>query len=277
MPALVIHRGPLSDEERGDLIFDGHLVVFPAVAGLDEFRSYVAAAIHERFGDDPPLAHRTWSPEQLQAEIKDLRNQIRHDRRAQELFASALASIGSDLDDTYWDRLYLRIFPPGAEHTRSGTGWHRDTWGSGIASQTNWWTPIFPITAGRTITFALDHWSRSVKNDSGSWSPPKADSSDSAGKTGARAQVIPAPEDDLEGIAEVPVAMDPGDLLCFSGAHLHRSVPNLTDRIRFSIEIRTLTSADVNTGRGAPNTDWTEAVPRYGWFRHIRTDTVMPR
>jgi len=275
MPAVIVRRGPLSDDERGELIFDGHLVVFSAVEGLEEFRSRIATVIHERLGDDPCTAHRTWAPDRLRAAIKDMRDQVRGDHRARELFATALASVGGDLNDSYADRMYLRALPPGPEYARSGTGWHRDTWGSGVASQTNWWTPIFPITAGRTIAFALDHWTRRVRNDSDSWSPPRLASSDDPPPGATTAQVIPEPEEDLAGIAEIPAVMDPGDLLCFSGAQLHRSVPNFTDRIRFSIEIRTLTSAEVRQGRGAPNVDWPDARPRYGWFRHLRTDEAM--
>ena len=65
------------------------------------------------------------------------------------------------------------------------------------------------------------------------------------------------------------VAIEPGDLLCFSGAHLHAGVPNHTGVARFSIETRTVDADDVAAGRGAPNVDG--AAPRVAreWFRRV--------
>ena len=66
-----------------------------------------------------------------------------------------------------------------------------------------------------------------------------------------------------------PVVIDPGELLSFSGAHLHASMPNSTEFARFNLETRTVSIDDLADNRGAPDID--HAAPRRptGWFSRI--------
>ena len=60
--------------------------------------------------------------------------------------------------------------------------------------------------------------------------------------------------------------IEPGELLCFSGAHLHASRPNRTGRTRISIDLRTV---DVMDGQGAPNVDGLTRRTGYDWFHRL--------
>lgn len=263
MTSVHIIRAPIDDRRRGELLFAGALLVLPGAPGLDAFRDRIAVLICERLGtDDPESALAELAPAELESAVADLREQVRRDETGREHLLSALALTGADLDDTYWDRVNLRVLPHGAAHTGRGTGWHRDTWGSNIAAQTNWWTPIFPLAQGRTISFAPGLWQVPVANDSAGWSP-------AAARQGT-VPLIPAPRESLDGVVELPVVIEPGDLLCFSAAQLHRSVPNLTGRARFSVEVRTVTGEDVRSGRGAPDVDTANPEAHHRWFRHVR-------
>jgi hypothetical protein len=51
------------------------------------------------------------------------------------------------------------------------------------------------------------------------------------------------------------VVTPPGGTLVFSAAHLHSTVPNTTDKTRFSIDFRTVNIDDLIEGVGAPNVD----------------------
>jgi ectoine hydroxylase-related dioxygenase (phytanoyl-CoA dioxygenase family) len=51
------------------------------------------------------------------------------------------------------------------------------------------------------------------------------------------------------------VVPEPGGVLIFSGNQLHSTVPNTSDRTRFSIDFRTVHIDDVAEHRGAPNID----------------------
>ena len=47
----------------------------------------------------------------------------------------------------------------------------------------------------------------------------------------------------------------PGEVLLFSGAQLHASIPNTSGRARFSVDFRTVDVPDLMAGRGAPLVD----------------------
>jgi ectoine hydroxylase-related dioxygenase (phytanoyl-CoA dioxygenase family) len=69
--------------------------------------------------------------------------------------------------------------------------------------------------------------------------------------------------------SELRIIIEPGDLLCFSGAHLHASVPNVSERTRVSVELRTVNLDDFLRGRGAPDLDGHAPQVQLEWFRSI--------
>ena len=134
-----------------------------------------------------------------------------------------------------------------------------------------------PITPGRTVAFYPSYWSRSIENSSSDWDLEEI----RARRRGeARAKtpspVVPEPTEAVDTTSELRVVVEPGDVLCFSGAHLHAGTPNSTGVARFSIEARTVDAGDAAAKRGAPNVDG--AAPRIAsdWFRHVLDDTPLP-
>jgi ectoine hydroxylase-related dioxygenase (phytanoyl-CoA dioxygenase family) len=75
--------------------------------------------------------------------------------------------------------------------------------------------------------------------------------------------------------SERRVVLEPGDLLCFSGAHLHASVPNVSERTRVSVELRTVNLDDFRSGRGAPNLDGRAPQVPLQWFRSIVDESPL--
>ena len=253
--ALHVCHKTMDDRARGDAIFAGALVVFAGVEGLAEFRTRVDELVRASFGvHEPELAQSTMPRAVYLDAVRTVQKAVRADALAHRLLLDALSSTGLDRSETYWDWVHLRVLPSGSEFADSGTGWHRDTWASSLDAQTNWWTPIYPITADRTISFAPAHWSTPVENSSAGWSPGSA-------------ELIPRPLEALDP-DEQRVVIEPDDLLCFSGAQLHGTVANDTGRARFSVEVRTISRTDVREGRGAPAVDATAPRPQFGWFRH---------
>jgi hypothetical protein len=95
-----------------------------------------------------------------------------------------------------------------------------------------------------------------------------------AGKAAA-IPVVPEPSAPVDTTAELRLVVEPGDLLCFSGAHLHASVPNTSGVTRFSLEARTVDVDDVASGRGGPNVDGQAPRVPLDWFHHIENDTPL--
>ena len=69
----------------------------------------------------------------------------------------------------------------------------------------------------------------------------------------------------------VPVIIEPGDIMAFSGAHLHCSIPNRTGLARISTETRTVSAHDLTYSRSAKNVDCSAPITYFDWFHHIET------
>jgi hypothetical protein len=259
--------GALEDGLRREWIYAGDLLVFKGVEPMAEFGAFADGMIREIFGtEDPVMAQFELGRGEYLSEVEELQRRFRKHAGAKELFLAALGDVGVDLRRTFWDWLYLRVSPHGEEHSgrrTAGLGFHRDTWASNVYAQTNWWAPIYPITAGRTIAFYPGYWEKALKNTSADWDLEEI----RAGRSNA--PVVPEPGEPVDTASEVRIVIEPGDLLCFSGAHLHASVPNTTGVARFSVEVRTVDGGDVAGGIGAPNVDGEAPRVAVGWFRHV--------
>ncbi|MBA2529592.1 MAG: hypothetical protein H0V19_06450 [Euzebyales bacterium] len=260
--ALHVLPGPLSDRRRSDLVFDGALLVFPSVAALDALRAETDTLVRAALGDDPCNAQLRSVPEEFAAEVSALQRRYRTHPAVRDGFLDVLNEVGMDSATAYWDWLYLRV-QPHADHTPAGTlGVHRDTWSSNVLAQTNWWTPIYPISAERTVAFHPAYWQRPVPNTSAGW-----DLDQPHGRP-----LVPVPSGPVDTAGEVRIVIEPGDLLCFSGAQLHASVPNTSGVTRFSVEVRTVVADDVRQGRGAPDVDGRAPHTAWRWFTQLAGD-----
>jgi hypothetical protein len=259
-----------ADDARRAAVYGGELMVFPAIPPMRELCHLSDQLIRDHFGPDPLHAHDRLNPDQHAALATALRNEYRRHPEVRQLFLAAFAHIGVDLERIYWDQLKARVVASGPGGNRLGV--HRDTWGSNVYAQTNWWAPIYPITPERSVAFYPDYWSRPLANNSADWDLHDIRARRRAGKPIA---LVPHPTEPVDDGNELRVAIEPGDLLCFSGAHLHASVPNHTGVTRFSVDTRTVDAADLAAGRGAPNVDG--AAPRVAleWFRRVSDDSPL--
>ncbi len=274
MSVLRVVSGALGDGLRREFVYGGDLLVFKDVPPLKEFCGLTDALIREVFGTaDPVRAQFELDRDEYLSGVEALQKRFRKDTGAKELFLAALGHVGVDLRRTFWDWLYLRVSPHGEEYSSRRTaklGFHRDTWSSNVYAQTNWWAPIYPISPGRTMAFYGEYWERPLKNTSGGWDLEEI----RAGRS--TAPLVPEPTETVDTASELRPVIEPGDLLCFSGAHLHASVPNATGVARFSVEARTVDAGDAADGRGAPNLDGEAPRVALDWFRHVDDGTPLP-
>jgi hypothetical protein len=246
--------GPLEEKQRSQLIFRGDLLVFKRVPALVEAATVGDELIPSAPGED---------------EIDDAKSRFRKDQRIDRLMRSALDQVGVATDHTYWDPPRLRIVPPGAEGQVGTIGFHRDTWGSNVLAQTNWWLPLRPLTHDRAIAFYTEYWSRPIANTSADWDLAEIRERRQAGEPIDDLPIVPVPSEPVSTASELRMVIDPGDLLCFSGAHLHASVPNTSGAARVSVELRTVNRDDLVRGRGAPDLDGRAPETPLHWFRSM--------
>ena len=250
-------------DELSEALFDGALVVLPGLPSVAELGARVRGILAETFAADELCCVEVGLSE---ADFRRLallaRRRVTGDAAVAELWRATLTAVGLATDAMWLDRIRLRVVPSrrDIDHRRLQVlAPHRDTWGSGIAAQVNWWLPLYPLADTRTMLVWPHLFRRPIANDSAAWS---FEAARNGGLLLPTAQVEPPG-------ASVPIRLEPGQLLAFSAAHLHGGVADASGLTRFSIDTRTVWEADRLAGRGAPNVDGPAATPdrqMWRWF-----------
>ena len=271
MPVNPINKH-LNYDAVGERVYRGEVLLF---TGGGQRLLRMARTLCRRVFATPDIekAHEKYSGEQFllrAAEAQEAFNQSAY----KYCFADWLKHLGIAVDnDIYWDTLGLRIAPP-VQHRSAGGGFrshvnvHRDTWGSGIQAQINWWAPITPLAYKRTMAFYPHYWTQPLKNTTDCWSFADYMKARREAKASGKAASYPSVPRNTEQPHTPPHLIKPhcGQLLAFSSAHLHSSVLNRTGHTRFSLEIRTVRRQHILAGKGAPNVDCYSEPPLYQLF-----------
>lgn len=252
-------------------IFSGEILVFrgaPAVATLVD---YADRMVQDFFPNGPPeKAADRLAPADFIKRMAALRRRYGEDPEAARLWREALAQCGCALERTYWDHVRVRVNPSGrSHHSRRIVNLpaHRDSWGSNLAQQINWWAPLYPLSEGRTLLIYPQAWNRPVANDSADWDLLELKRRRAEGDV-RDYPLLPTASDPSQWGAPLALLPEPGDIVAFSAAHLHASAVNETGLCRFNIEGRTIDADAFAAGGGAPDPDG--AAPRRAlhWFTH---------
>jgi hypothetical protein len=104
--------------------------------------------------------------------------------------------------------------------------------------------------------FDLASFGRAVPNTSGDFDYYRNNSQrlSTAKSVGKEQQSRPGAIDHESGVDLIPIPA-PGQVLLFSGAQLHRSVPNSSGLARYSVDFRTVDARDLQAGHGAALAD----------------------
>jgi len=272
MPAIHHVTAPMAEAERNERVYRGEILVFRGFAAVAGLVAALQAHCRRHLGDDPERAHAAMAEEAVNAAAESLRQAVLADKGIAAALRRALEAIGADPAATYGDGIKQRVQMPHSVSGRrmvSPLGAHRDTWGSNIMAQTNWWAPTFPTTPQRTIALFPTWLERPVANDSDGWDFAELRRRLKAQGPDPDYPLLPLATEPPPWTEAVPVSLVPGDLMCFSGAHLHASVPNETARTRLSFELRTVNAADAAAGRGAPNVDGRPVRTTWQLFRRL--------
>lgn len=267
----------IDDRARGERIFRGEVIVQGGIGALDELIAHADTMIRAAFAPHDPLrAHEAIEPAAYAQIAEALIAAFQRNDDTRALFRSMLKAAGVDTARVYWDKLRLRVQPPGDRHQSRhvlNLPPHRDTWGSNLLCQINWWAPLYPLTAMRTMVLYPAHWQTPIANTSAAWD---YDEMRRPLRRGGDYPLLPVATGKVDDSGAWPALIDPGELLCFSGAHLHASVANGTDVARFNIETRTVALDDLAEARQAPDKD--HAAPRrpLEWFVRIDDGAPLP-
>jgi hypothetical protein len=218
--------------------------------------------------------------ELLAAAQRAFSNHAEAKRRWQEIVVEA----GLDPAETARDRLILRFQPPHPPEARrewarstATVGFHRDSWGTNLYAQVNWWAPVYPITAGRTFAFYPDLFDRPLANSSATFDLAEVIRRQrEAPETFGPGESVPRLLEAIDPAEAQPVVIEPGEIIAFSSQHAHAGVENHTDLTRISLDTRTLQITDQQEGRGARNVDGRAKWVAFGMFRRMSDGKQLP-
>jgi hypothetical protein len=251
-----------SDEARRKLLFRGQLLVYSPRRSSLALVEFARELIREAFGAlEPRDAQHSLPVEEYVAILSQLKPKFINHPTSKDLVRGILAEIGCNPGNTYFDVPRMRTATSGGYLT-SGIAYafhpHRDTWYSAPTSQINWWMPIYDIEPDSAMAFHTRYWDTPIDNESNEFNyyeyvqTSRKDAAKHVKKDTRKQPRATAP---VELDPQLRVITRAGGMLLFSGAHLHSTVPNTTDRTRFSIDFRTVHLDDVAAKKGAPNID----------------------
>lgn len=271
---------PLNDTARNKLLYNANVIIFEQLPAILEINAYLDRLVLNIFRDlpkdfifDEPDNKQHNST--FNIKIGELQKHFSEDSRFSVLFRLALKQTGMDIECNYADSLFLRCVPPLLKNNlyRGKISHHRDTWGSNIQQQINWWSSLCPVTEENTLVFYPEYWEKPIENSTSEWSYSAFCEARAFAKRHGISHIdYPyAPEATQTIFCGNPVSIisNPGDLVCFSSAHLHASTEKPRGYCRFSIELRTFAEADAYLNIPPENVDNANFEPRYDWFKRL--------
>lgn len=251
------------DQSPSDLrqaLYDGHLVILTRLKSVADFVDYAREQLIDLFRPyEPEQAHEHFEKAQMARILGAWKPRFIHSEVSERLVRSIIREAGLSEAVTYYDVPKPRTaFPSG--HLTTGIAyafpWHRDVWYSAPAQQINWWLPVYRVRQNNAMTFDLPKFDQAVPNSSAEFDYYENNVArlTTASSVTREAQSRPGalhhrPTTDL------PILPAPGQVLLFSGAQLHATIPNTSGRSRFSVDFRTVDITDVEAHRGAPLVD----------------------
>jgi hypothetical protein len=256
---IVVDPDVSSDNLRQQL-YAGNLMILTRLQALRDFVEYTREELTELFRpNDPEHVHEHIDPPEMAKILGAWKPGFIHSERSRKLVRAIIAEAGFPADGTHYDLPKPRTsFPSG--HLTTGVAfafpWHRDVWYSAPAQQINWWLPVFPVRDDNAMSFDLASFDRAVPNSSDTFDYYRNNAArrTTAAQVTREIQARPGALNHHPG-QELIILPAPGEVLLFSGAQLHASIPNTSGQARFSVDFRTVDVGDLIAGRGAPLVD----------------------
>lgn len=259
--SAVYFDSDMTDEERRARLYAGDIFIFSPTEASRALAKLARQMLEEGFHPkDPRSLHREMDVGDVVDVLAKLKPQFIHHPECKKLIPQIMNELNVDPDKLYFDVPRLRSAYP-KEFLSAGIAYafhpHRDTWYSAPMCQVNWWMPIYPIEPHNAMNFYPRHFDEAIRNTSDTynyyeWNEKSRASAAKHVTSDTRQQ--PKAVQDLDPV-KVCFIPPPASLIVFSGAHLHETVPNLTDVARYSIDFRTVFLDDVELRKGAHNVD----------------------
>ena len=194
-----------------------------------------------------------------------IQNRIKFCKLIRKCFAKFLSQIELDIQSTFMDYITFRYSPASSMKnigTLIPTPAHRDTWASNIFNQINFWFPTHNVSDRNSIFFVPKYFQKRVSNNSDEWSFYRYKKTKEFLSTPV--SNIKFPQNQI-----VSFNVKKGEVLCFSGHHIHGSLVGESDRL--NLETRIVCENDEENYKIPVNLDAMGTVRKNKWFRNLKT------
>jgi hypothetical protein len=230
-------------------------------------------------GTDPRLVHTLMPVKEFVQVVSRIKGQFTNSAQAKEIIRDFIVELGEKPADYLFDVPRLRVVPH-YDYLHAGVSYaykpHRDTWYGSVQCQLNTWTPVFGVTPDTTMSINPEYFSVPVENSSVDWRLADWINNErwKASQTlNEETRVHPVPLEGINTSNELRIGLNGGEIIVFSGAHLHGTVPNRSGQTRFSTDFRLMHVEDLKAGRGAVNVDNGCSDPEAGFKDYFYADS----
>ena len=194
-----------------------------------------------------------------------IQNRIKFCKLIRKFFTNFLLQIELGIQSTFMDYITFRYSPASGMKnigTLIPTPAHRDTWASNIFNQINFWFPTHNVSDRNSIFFVPKYFQKRVSNNSDEWSFYRYKKTKEFLSTPV--SNIKFPQNQI-----VSFNVKKGEVLCFSGHHIHGSLVGESDRL--NLETRIVCENDEENYKIPVNLDAMGTVRKNKWFRNLKT------
>ena len=275
-------NGSFPESRFRETIYDGSIWLNTRLESARKFCELADRFAVEHLGQDPRSAHRRMDVLEFTDKVGSLKHAFTNCEQSKLLIQDFIGEIGQDPKDYLFDVPRLRVVPT-YEYLHSGVSYaykpHRDLWYGGPACQINTWMTVYPIEPSQTMMINPAYFDQPVSNSSSNWDLKdwiENQRGRAAKNVSAEERPHPVPLEEVSSDGEIRVAGERGEMLIFSGAHLHGTVPNHGELIRFSVDFRLFHIADLHSGKGARNVDSGARNVEYGYKDYYSASEFSP-
>jgi hypothetical protein len=229
-------------------IINGDIHILRKNNSLDEIINYSKKIIYKHFNgyQDVQKAQELINLKDYIEIIMKIKNDFTNSNETNQIIKSMLKKLNLQNEDIFFDKPKIRISTYN-KYLESGAGYafkpHRDSWYAGPKSQLNFWFPIFDTDLNSTFAIYPNYWKKPILNSSKDfdyeeWKEKFRFTAQQHIKTDSRNH--PLPLEKVDKSEEFRADCASGDLVVFSGCHLHGTIPNTSSKTRFSIDFRIL-------------------------------------
>ncbi|MCA9135863.1 MAG: hypothetical protein KDB00_03865 [Planctomycetales bacterium] len=264
MSELIQEYRQQRDADFRSLLYSGVVLRIPPSDASMRMQGRCFRRICEVLGDDPRNASRRMDGKQFFEKAGALRREFYQSDVCRAAIGDLLRLTGCDVGDHFCDPTRLRVVIEGGHHNPAAAPVyyaHRDTWYSNPQCQITWWMPLHAVSKSETFSFLPDYFDEPVGNDSAGFDYGQWTSKGTDLKIGwqdaeaGRRELYPQLREDLPPHRRIAFEAQPGEVIVFSGQHLHQTVPIEEGETRFSLDFRTVCLSDHRSGLGPVNVD----------------------